>query len=181
MSVPAGKRQAVPLPEPSGPASEVPVPTQPDQPAGPGVRYGTYLALVVIGIEMGMLGAFLSVAGLHVAHLTVPIGPPLAVVTNVAAGLWAARLTGSRGAVAAPALGWLGSVLFLSMSRAEGDVVVTNTGRGVAFLVLGALAWVVAAAASRWVVPAAGSTPEVTRPGDRFTADQLPELPDQLR
>lgn len=110
--------------------------------------------LVLIGIQLGLIGAFLSVQVLHVGDVGLPIGPLVAVAANLFFGLWAAGITGNRSAGVAPAVGWLGTVLLLSTSRPEGDLVITNSGRGVAFLLLGALAWAAAAVGSRLVVPA---------------------------
>ena len=136
--------------------------TRPERFRGPRSRRATYAVLTGIGIELGLIGAFLSFQVLHLNGVPVPIGPVVAVVANLAAGLFAIRITRNRTAVMAPALGWLGIVLLLSSSRAEGDLVITNTGRGVAFLFLGALAWLAAAAAARFGIPhaVAGPPPE---------------------
>ncbi len=119
--------------------------------AGLRSRRATYLVLGFIGVELGLIGAFLALEVLHLSAVAVPVGPVVAVIGNVATGLWAVRITGNRTAAAAPALGWLISVLLLSSSRGEGDVVITNSGRGVAFLLLGAAAWVAAAVGGRLV------------------------------
>lgn len=119
--------------------------------AGPRSRRATYLVLGFIGVELGLIGAFLALQVLHLFGVAVPVGPVVAVVANVTTGLWAVRLTGNRSAAAAPAVGWLISVLLLSSSRSEGDIVITNSGRCVAFLLLGAAAWVVAAVIGRRV------------------------------
>jgi Family of unknown function (DUF6113) len=111
-------------------------------------RRATYAVLVAIGVELGLIGAFLSLQVLHVLGVAVPVGPVVGVGANLGTGLWAVRLTGNRTAVVAPAVGWLAVVLLLSSSRSEGDLVITNSGRGVAFLLLGVLAWAVAAAAA---------------------------------
>lgn len=117
----------------------------------------TYAVLVAIGVELGVIGSFLALEVLHPFGVGVPVGPVVAVVAHLVTGVWAARITGNRGAVLAPALGWLTTVLLLSSTRSEGDLVITNSGRGVAFLLLGGLAWGTAAlAGSR---SAAGAQP----------------------
>lgn len=163
MNVPLGEPPA-PTPgitmDPSAPL-EAPVggshqrrPTLAERYSGPRSRRATYVVLGFVGVELGLIGSFLSLQTLHLAGLAVPLGPVLAVLANLVTGLWAVRITGNRSAAAAPALGWLLTVLLLSSSRGEGDVVITNSGRGVAFLLLGALAWVAAAVGGRFVLPA---------------------------
>lgn len=161
MSVPLGESStpapgtttdvAIPLEPPVADSRRLP--TLAERYSGPRSRRAAYVVLGFVGVELGLIGAFLSLQSLHLAGLTVPVGPVLAVTANLLAGLWAVRITGNRSAAAAPALGWLLSVLLLSSSRGEGDVVITNSGEGVAFLLLGALAWVAAAVGARFVLP----------------------------
>lgn len=147
---------SVPVSEPSTPvpgaAGEPPIgdeSARPERFTGPRSRRATYALLVFIGIELGLIGSFLSLQVLHLAGVAVPVGPVVAVVANLATGVWAVRITRNRAAAAAPGLGWLATVLLLSTSRGEGDLVITNSGKGVAFLLLGALAWALAGAGGR--------------------------------
>lgn len=134
--------------------------TDPARPArftGKRSRWATYAVLVAIGVELGLIGAFLSLQVWHLQGVAVPAGPVVAALANLLTGLWAVRITGNRSAGIAPALGWLGTVMLLSTSRSEGDLVVTNSGKGVAFLLVGALAWALAAVAAGRVAPAQSS------------------------
>ncbi len=109
------------------------------------------LSLVALGAVLGTVGAFLNDVAPRVLGVGVPVGTVLAVVGNLGAGLLGSRGTGSRLGGGLPALGWFTVVGLLGTLRAEGDLVVTGDGRGVTFIVAGALA---AAAA---LLPGAGS------------------------
>lgn len=139
---------------PAGSARTPPAPVldaaQPDPP-GPG-RAGfvaTLAVLAVVGGELGLLGAFLALSAPRVLGVAVPLGPLVGVVGNLLVGRWVIRSTGLRAAVLAPALGWLAAVLPMSASRPEGDLVITNDPKGMAFILLGALAWAVVPALVR--------------------------------
>lgn len=115
-------------------------------------RLGTLAVLVVIGVELALLGGFLTLSEPHLLGLPLPIGPAVGLLANGAFGLWTVRRVG-RTAVAAPAFGWIVTVLFLSSTRPEGDLIITNDVKGLAFLLLGSLAWAGAAIAGRTDVP----------------------------
>lgn len=143
----------------AGRVSEAPVPPAPTEqergaePTGGGVRSvllpaATGLALVILGAVLGVVGAFLNAARPY----GVPVGPVLAVVGNLGAGVLGTRGLGSRLGGALPACGWFTVVALLGSLRAEGDLIVSGDGRGVTFIMLGALA---AAAA---LVPGTGGT-----------------------
>lgn len=108
---------------------------------GGGVRSALLLvaasaALLVLGAVLGVLGAFLNAA----TPLGVPVGPVLAVVGNLAAGVLGTRGLGRRLGGTLPGVGWFTVVAVLGSLRAEGDLVVQGDGRGVTFIVVGALA-----------------------------------------
>lgn len=100
----------------------------------------TGLALVVLGAVLGTIGGFLNAAAPRVFGVGVPVGPIVAVVGNLGAGVLGSRGTGSRLGGALPGIGWFIVVALLGSLRSEGDLVVTGDGRGVTFIVVGALA-----------------------------------------
>ncbi|WP_328887262.1 DUF6113 family protein [Streptomyces sp. NBC_00316] len=96
------------------PARE-PVPTGLAAPLNPG-RIGAYLGLAVLGVLVGIAGAFVQAAWF-------PGGLLLALVA--AAGLFygGRLLTGTQIGTLAPAAGWLISIILLLGGRPEGDYV----------------------------------------------------------
>lgn len=146
MSLPTGEWPA------GQPAALESIPHERGRPS-PLARVGTLAVLVVVGAELAFCGAFLVPSVPHVLGIAVPLGPAVGLLGNLAAGLWVVRVTGSKLAVGAPALGWLLCVVPLGARRPEGDLVLTNGGNALAFLLLGALAWVVAAMAGRAASP----------------------------
>lgn len=118
-------------------------------------RVATLAVLVVVGVELALIGGFLTLSEPHLLGIPLPLGPAVGLLGNAAAGLWVVRLMG-RMAVAAPALGWIVTVLPLSATRPEGDLIITNDVRGLAFLLLGSLAWAGAAIVGRVTDPPGG-------------------------
>lgn len=138
MSVPPGDERTT---QPSVTAA----PSEPDhRPRSRAVVVATALVLVVIGLELGYLGGFLTLSAPRVLGVSIPVGPLVGLLGNLAVGRWVVQATGVRATVVALAVGWLVAVVPLSTTRAEGDLVITNDGKGLAFLLLGALAWLVA-------------------------------------
>lgn len=125
---------------------------------GPVLLLATGLALVVLGAVLGTIGGFLNAAVPHLLGVGVPVGPIVAVVGNLGAGVLGSRGTGSRLGGALPGLGWFTVVALLGSLRSEGDLVVTGDGRGVAFIVLGAVA------AGLALLPGAGGGVRRSRP-----------------
>ena len=111
----------------------------------------TLLVLVVVGSELALIGAFLVPSEPRVVGVPLPLGPIVALVGNLVAGVWGARLTGTLLGTVAAAVGWFAVVLPLSAFRPEGDLVLATGGNALMFLLLGALAWAGAAVvAARW-------------------------------
>lgn len=77
---------------------------------------------------------------LRVGSIPVPLSIAVAVLANAGLPVLAYRVSGSRVAAVLPVAAWLAVVVLAAVPRPEGDVIVTSTLRGVAFLVLGAVA-----------------------------------------
>ena len=97
--------------------------------------------LLLLTVLLALWGAFL--VPFRVGGALVPVSLVIAAVGNVLVGRAAARLAGSRGALATGVL-WLGVAFVLSSRRAEGDVVVPGSAVGTGFLLAGALGSAVA-------------------------------------
>lgn len=99
------------------------------------LRFGL---VVVLACQLAVWEAFL--VGARPWGLPLPVSALLAVVGNVVLGVVGARTLGNRIGAVVPAALWLIIVLGLASSRAEGDVVIPDSVRGLAFLLLGTLA-----------------------------------------
>ena len=110
---------------------------------GTGERILLAAAITAVGLlsaVLAVVGAYLSPSVPHVLGVPVPVGVLVAIVGNVAVGVFGARGTGSRGAPVVSAVVWVLLALFLGSVRPEGDLVVTGSWQGVAFLLLGTAA-----------------------------------------
>lgn len=136
--------------EPIGIREDTGAPARAERPpsAGRVSRVATFLVLVVIGAELALFGGFLALAAPRLHGIPIPIGPLIGLVGNFAVGLWAVRLTGGRAAIGALTIGWVVCVIPLGTTRPAGDLVITNDVKGLAFLLLGSLAWAAAAVVS---------------------------------
>lgn len=130
--------------EDAGPPARVERPPSADRVS----RVATFLVLVVVGVQLALFGGFLALATPRVLGLPIPVGPLIGLIGNFVVGLWAVRVTGSRAAIGALTIGWLVCVIPLGTTRPAGDLVITNDVKGLAFLLLGSLAWAVAAVVS---------------------------------
>ena len=101
-----------------------------------------YALVLLLALELAVWESFL-VAARPLGH-PLPLAAVLAAVANVAMGLTGAKVLGRTLGAALPGLVWLLVALPLASQRAEGDLVVTGGWRGVAFLLAGAAAAVVA-------------------------------------
>ncbi len=109
------------------------------------VLVGALAALLGLGVVLGVVSSFLSLAHVRLFGVRLPIGPLVAVVANLTVGLLGSRGTGTRAGAVLPGLGWLGAILPFAMFRPEGDLVIDGSAPALAFLLLGSLAWAVAA------------------------------------
>lgn len=95
-----------------------------------------YAALFVLGAAVGVLGCFhysAAVAGL-------PIGAVLAIAGNFVMCWVGGRAMRSKLGAAVPAAGWVLTAMVFAVQRPEGDIVVTSTAVGLAFLFGGTVA-----------------------------------------
>jgi hypothetical protein len=103
-------------------------------------------ALTLASAVLAVIGAFYSLYKPHIVHVPVPVGVLIAVVGNLAIGLLGAFALRTRSVPAITGFVWLVVAFVLSSRRPEGDLIVTGSGLGVAFLFLGAIAASVAIA-----------------------------------
>lgn len=117
----------------------------------------SYGVVLVLAVELAVWECFL--VGARPFGTAFPIAALLAVVGNVTLGLAGARVLGSRTGAVLPGMLWLAIALLFGSGRSEGDTVVPETARGLAFLLLGTLAaaGVAGATGSRHGL---GATPE---------------------
>jgi hypothetical protein len=108
------------------------------------VRWLGYLLLLTLAVELALWESFLVGARPFGAGL--PVSAVLAVVGNLVLGRLGAAVLRTTVGAAVPGLLWLGITLTLGSRTAEGDLVVTNTFRGMALLVGGSAAAAVAVA-----------------------------------
>lgn len=101
-------------------------------------RGAAYLLVLVLSVELAVWGSFLVET--RPFGFAFPAAALLAAVGNTAVGIAGARVLRSRVGAVLPGLLWLGIALELGTRRGEGDLVVTGDFRGLAFLVLGAVA-----------------------------------------
>jgi hypothetical protein len=120
------------------------------------VAVGLAFALVlVLGVELACWESFFVPA--RPLGLPLPLSALAAVVGNLVVGTAGARVLRSVAGAVVPGLLWLGVALTFGTGTAAGDVVVPETGRGIAFLIAGAAA---AAAAVAMSAPNARSAPK---------------------
>ena len=99
-------------------------------------RSAAYALVLVLALLTALWGAFL--VPLRVGGVPVPAAVLVACVANVALGTAGGRLYGRLGA-AVPGLLWFAVVAVLQGRRPEGDLVVTGSLTGLAFLLLGSI------------------------------------------
>lgn len=105
-------------------------------------RVSAFLLVLLLALELAVWESFLVAA--RPFGSTLPLAAALAVVGNLAVGVGGARVLRRPLGAAAPGLVWLVVAVVLGTKTAEGDVVVTNTFRGMAFLLAGTAAAFVA-------------------------------------
>ncbi len=97
-----------------------------------------FALLLVVAVELAVLECFLVAA--RPFGVALPLSAVLAVVGNVALGIVGASVLRSQVGAAVPGLLWLGVALLFGARGPGGDSVVTNSWRGISFLIAGAAA-----------------------------------------
>jgi hypothetical protein len=98
------------------------------------VRVALYLCLALLGAALGVAGAFVHHVRLHVLGVSLPLGILLALLTGLGLAVAGGLLTRSRlgaGLVAGP---WLLGALPFASERPEGDLIISGTPFGYAYL-----------------------------------------------
>ncbi|MDQ3454023.1 MAG: hypothetical protein M3513_00760 [Actinomycetota bacterium] len=113
------------------------------------------LLMFLVAVEVAVLECFLLPS--YLGPVPIPLSIPAAVAGNLALPTLALRLTGSRVVGVLPVLGWLTVAVVASVPRPEGDLIVTGSLRGLAFLLLGAVAGAYAVARIVVIGPGSGS------------------------
>jgi hypothetical protein len=102
------------------------------------VRGLRFALVLLLALEAGVWESFL-VAARPLGH-PLPVAAALAVLTNLALGTLGAAVLGRPLGAALPGLVWLVVVFWLGLTGPGGDKVVIQSGRGLSFLLLGAMA-----------------------------------------
>lgn len=105
-------------------------------------RWASYALVLVLTVELAVWGAFL--VGARPFGQAFPLAALVALVGNLVVGVAGGRVLGRQAGAVLPGVIWLVIALALGTRKQEGDVVVTSSLRGLAFLVTGAVAAVVA-------------------------------------
>ena len=129
---------------------------------------GFYLVLLVLGVLLGLTGAFQFSRGIG----PVPVGAVLFVLAVGAVCWLCGRATRSVGGALVPAVGWIVASFSMAMPNTSGSVVITNSIAGEIYLYGGALcaAIGVGAAFGGWTraqqasISSAGAGPRRPRP-----------------
>lgn len=95
-------------------------------------RFAAYTGLLVLGAVVGAAGSLVQSAWF-------PGGLLLALLASAGLFLGGGRATGTRAGAVAPAAGWMVSVVLLTTSRPEGDIVFA-AGAGTYLFLLGGMA-----------------------------------------
>ena len=101
-------------------------------------RLLAYGLVLVLAFEFAVWGSFLVAARPFGQPL--PVAAAIALVANLILGVTGARLLQRPVGAVLPGVLWLMVALALGSRTAAGDVVVTSTGRGLAYLLVGAVA-----------------------------------------
>ena len=117
----------------------------------PGYPYlGFAYALgLLLGVILGLYGAFLVPAGPRPGGVLLSYGVVLVLVGNTGAALLVRWLTGTRLGAMTVLIGWAPVVVWLGTSRPEGDLVLQGDGKGYLFLGVGAVAPIAVAVIGR--------------------------------
>lgn len=102
------------------------------------ITVATGVLAFLVAVELAVLECFLLPS--YLGPVPIPLSIPAAVAGNLALPALALRLTSSRIVGVLPVLGWLVVAVVAALPRPEGDLIVTGSLRGLAFLLLGAVA-----------------------------------------
>lgn len=124
-------------------------------------RVPPLLLILRVAVLVVVAAIFATIEAFHVAArpfgTTLPVAASAAVAGNLLLGRLGALATGRSWGAALPGLAWLAVALALASARPEGDIVITNTGRGLSFLVAGTAAAAIAVGISAGSRPAEAS------------------------
>ena len=101
-------------------------------------RSAAYLLVLVLTVELAVWGAFLT--GTRPFGLALPVSALVAAVGNLGLGIAGARVLGRPLGAVVPGVVWIAIALVLGSRTSEGDLVVSSSGRGLSFLIVGAVA-----------------------------------------
>jgi len=101
-------------------------------------RVASYALVLVLGVELAVWEAFLVAA--RPFGTALPLAAAVALLGNLVVGVAGGRVLGRPLGAVVPGVLWLVVALLLGTKTAEGDVVVTGTFRGMAFLLVGTAA-----------------------------------------
>ncbi|GHE29284.1 hypothetical protein GCM10017673_34700 [Streptosporangium violaceochromogenes] len=117
---------------------------------GRAVTVAAYVVLVMLGLVMGVLGAFQH--SWYARPVPIPVAAPVCVPALFAVCRGAGWGMGTRSAALAPAAGWLAVTTIWLSDRPEGDVVIAGDLSGYIYLYGG----LIAALVGVMLTPAAG-------------------------
>ena len=96
-------------------------PVEPPRPDGlppnPLSLLGAVLLLFVLGLVLGIFGAFLIPAGPRIGSVLLSIGVVVALIGNIVSGVLGTEMTGNRLGAIVPGIGWVVAVLPLGAKR----------------------------------------------------------------
>ncbi len=93
-----------------------------------------YAGLVLLGAVVGVIGAFAHDLRLHLGGVPLPVGLVLALVAGVGLSIAGGLVTGTRVGAGMVAVPWVLSALLFSAERPEGDLVISASTVGYAYL-----------------------------------------------
>jgi hypothetical protein len=95
------------------------------------------ISLCVVGVVVGMLIAIVTAFYVPTGDGVVSLGVAATVLLLGPYAHFLGRALRSSGAAALPCVAWLIATMLLASTRTEGDLVVTGSTEGIAFLLLG--------------------------------------------
>ena len=114
------------------------------------MRILAYLASLISGLVVGMVGAFLQGARFMAAGVTVPWGLAVAIVALVVLIRAAIEITGGRGPGWVVLGAWIAATVAFAAEMPSGDLVISAGGRQMVYLFGGVVAGAAAATVPAW-------------------------------